>query len=121
MAGKIIADQIQSTTAGTLDTKYVVDGTTKSWANFSGVTTSNIRSSLNTSSITDQGSGLYWQNFTSNMNTSTYNVIASTQWRGVTNSDAWETGRVYFLTADTVNNTPSDRDYLFTAVWGDLA
>ena len=105
----------------TVATGYVVNGTTKSWANLKGDGTVGIRESLNTSSITDVTTGTYWQNFTSSMDTTTYNVIASTQWRGITNSDAWETGRVYFLAADTSNNSQTDRTYLFTAIWGDLA
>ena len=114
-----VANVTDGTTS--VPTGYVVNGTTKSWANFKGDGTVAIRESLNTSSITDAASGQYWQNFTSSMGTTTYNVIASTQWRGVTNSDAWETGRVYFLTTDTNSGSQTDRTYLFTAIWGDLA
>ena len=31
MAGKIIADQIEHSTAGSLDTQYVVNGSAKAW------------------------------------------------------------------------------------------
>jgi hypothetical protein len=34
MAGKIIADQIEHSTAGSLDTSYVVNGSAKAWVNF---------------------------------------------------------------------------------------
>jgi hypothetical protein len=36
MAGKIIADQIEHSTAGSLDTSYVVNGSAKAWVNFDG-------------------------------------------------------------------------------------
>ena len=116
----IIASNISDGTTSVPST-YVVNGSAKAWVNFNGTGTVAIRESLNTTSITDGGTGLYWQNFTSSMSTTTYNVIASTHWRGIVNSDAWETGRVYFLGADTSTNSPSDRSYIFTAVWGDLA
>ena len=63
MAGKIIADQIQSTTAGTVDTKYVVDGTLKAWCSANSAGT-NIHESLNISSLTDTSAGKQALNFT---------------------------------------------------------
>jgi hypothetical protein len=56
MAGKIIADQIEHSTAGSLDTSYVVNGSAKAWINFNGQAT-NIRGSLNVSSQTDVSTG----------------------------------------------------------------
>lgn len=67
MAGKIIADQIEHSTAGSLDTSYVVGGSAKSWVNFNGTGTVATRDSLNVSSITDSGTGLYRPNFASSM------------------------------------------------------
>ena len=57
MAGKIIADQIEHSTAGSLDTSYVVNGSAKAWVNFTQVSTQTIRSSVNISSLTDAGTG----------------------------------------------------------------
>jgi len=57
MAGKIIADQIEHSTAGSLDTSYVVNGSAKAWVNLNGTGTIAVRDSLNTSSISDQGTG----------------------------------------------------------------
>ena len=59
MAGKIIADQIQHSTAGSLDTSYVVNGSAKAWVNFDGTGTIAARDSLNLSSLNDDGIGLY--------------------------------------------------------------
>ena len=63
MAGKIIADQIEHSTAGSLDTSYVVNGSAKSWVNWNGTGTVAIRDSLNVSSIDDNGVGQYDVNY----------------------------------------------------------
>jgi hypothetical protein len=60
MAGKIIADQIEHSTAGSLDTSYVVNGSAKSWVSFdadgSGIP---IFDSFNISSTSDVDTGIY--------------------------------------------------------------
>jgi len=76
MAGKIIADQIQSTTAGTLDTKYVVDGSVKSYVNFNQGTGNVIRKSLNISSVTDRATGRASGNFTSSFSDAEHTATA---------------------------------------------
>ena len=61
MAGKIIADTIEHSSAGSVDTTYVVDGVTKTWVACSGNASPSptITASLNTSSIADNGTGDY--------------------------------------------------------------
>ena len=54
--GKIKADTLEHSTAGSLDTKFVVNGTTKGWINF-GTGSATIRDSFNHSSVTDNGTG----------------------------------------------------------------
>jgi len=64
MAGKIIADQIEHSTAGSLDTSYVVNGSAKMWSNVqSDQSTQN--DSLNVSSVSDEGTGASRRNLTS--------------------------------------------------------
>jgi hypothetical protein len=77
MAGKIIADQIEHSTAGSLDTSYVVNGSAKAWVNFNGTGTVAIRESFSTSSITDNGTGNYTVNFTTAMSDADYSVVAT--------------------------------------------
>ena len=48
----------------TVETGYVVNGSAKAWVNYNA-TTNAIRSSLNTSSMTDNATGGFAQNFTS--------------------------------------------------------
>ena len=64
MAGKIIADTLEHSTAGSVTTDYVVNGSAKAWVNFNGTGTPAIRDSLNFSSITDSGTGYGDTNFT---------------------------------------------------------
>ena len=67
MAGKLIADQIQHSTAGSLDTQYVVNGSAKAWINFTCLTTTSIRDSFNVSSVTDNGTGDTTISYTSSL------------------------------------------------------
>jgi len=77
MAGKIIADQIEHSTAGSLDTSYVVNGSSKAWINFNGTGTVATRDSLNNSSLTDGGTGNYTVGFASSFSNSNYAPICS--------------------------------------------
>ena len=51
----------------TVGASYVTNGSAKAWVNFNGTGTVAIRDSLNGSSITDSGTGLYILNVSSNM------------------------------------------------------
>ena len=55
--GKIKADTLEHSTAGSVDTKFVVDGSAKHWIRHSNG--SSITSSLNNTSLTDSGTGTY--------------------------------------------------------------
>lgn len=75
MAGKIVADQLEHSTAGSIATNFVVEGSCKSWINVKGTGTAGsnmIRDSLNISSDTDNGTGSYTFAFSSNMNNGNY-------------------------------------------------
>ena len=73
MAGKIIADTLEHSTAGSVTTDYVVNGSAKQWCHFDGTAgTLSLDDSLNTSSLTDSATGIYLANFTNNMSNATY-------------------------------------------------
>jgi len=74
MAGKIIADTLEHSTAGSLTTDYVVNGSAKAWVNFNGTGTIATRDSLNVSGLVDNGTGDYSQSMTSGMNTDVYTL-----------------------------------------------
>jgi len=72
--GKIKADTLEHSTAGSLDTSYVVNGSAKVWVNFNGTSTVAIRGSNNVTSITDNGTGDYTANFTTAITDANYAV-----------------------------------------------
>ncbi len=55
MAGTIVADTLTHSTAGSIATNYVVNGSAKAWCAIDGDTT--VLDSLNIASTTDNGSG----------------------------------------------------------------
>ena len=78
MAGKIVADTLEHSTAGSIATNYVVEGSAKAWVNFDGTGTIASRDSLNVSSLTDNGTGDYTVNLTNNINNVNYCVTGGT-------------------------------------------
>jgi len=64
MAGTIIADTLTHSTAGSVTTDYVVNGSAKAWVNFNGTGTIAARDSLNNASLTDNGTGDYSVGYT---------------------------------------------------------
>jgi len=89
MAGKLIADQIQHSTAGSLDTSYVVNGSAKAWINFNGGGTIAARDSFNISTLTDSGTGKYDLTYTNNMDNNSYIIFTFS-----TNLDGNDDGNV---------------------------
>ena len=98
--GKIKADTLEHSTAGSLDTQYVVNGSAKAWINFDGNST-NIRDSLNVSSQTDVSTGRDQITLTNAMNNAGYSIgylIGSTN----ANSTTAATQRLAALITTTV-------------------
>tara|TARA_R110001592_G_C12903265_1_gene726829 strand:+ start:237 stop:662 length:426 start_codon:yes stop_codon:yes gene_type:complete len=75
--GKIKADTLEHSTAGSLDTQFVVNGSAKAWVNMNGSGTPAARDSLNLSSITDHASGEYSINMSSAFANINYSNTAS--------------------------------------------
>ena len=77
--GKIKADTLEHSTAGSLDTQYVVQGSTKAWVRFdqAGPT---VQQSLNIASVTDSSAGKFITNFASNFSgANDYNFTGMSQ------------------------------------------
>ena len=74
--GKIKADTLEHSTAGSLDTSYVVNGSAKAWINFNGQGTPAARDSFNHASLTDNGTGDYTPAFTSSFSNVNYSCSA---------------------------------------------
>ena len=67
MAGTIVADTLTHSTAGSIATNYVVEGSAKAWVNFNTNTSTTVYDSFNTASLTDNGTGNTTQTFTNAM------------------------------------------------------
>ena len=76
MAGKIVADTLDHSTAGSVDTQYVVNGSAKAWILFS-MSAGTVTDDVNFSSITDDGTGNFTLSFSSAMANATYVTTAS--------------------------------------------
>ena len=61
----------------TVPATYVTNGSAKAWVNFNGTSTVSIRNSLNTSSMTDLGTGRYGQNFTTSFGAADFSSSVS--------------------------------------------
>ena len=127
MAGKIIADQIEHSTAGSLDTSYVVNGSAKAWVNFNGTGTIAARDSFNVSGLTDNGTGRYAVAFSNNMQSDGYAVSNSAASSG-TVYECWMGSTYGYPTTSNVGlgtgyDTPVDSDtiYVTSTIVGDLA
>ncbi len=124
--GKIKADTLEHSTAGSLDTSYVVNGSAKAWITFNGSGTIAIRDSHNIASISDGANGLYGVNFTSTMSTANYSSIcnrasfASTT-AGGANACTVTSGSITKLQSYDSNGSLGDRDNITSHVLGDLA
>ena len=124
--GKIKADQIEHSTAGSLDTQYVVQGSAKAWVNLNGTGTIAARDSLSVSGLVDNGTGDISVNFSSSMSNDDYSQSGSSSSGAVSGTDtwinayAWATGYVSVGTNNSSQNL-IDRAYVNVNVHGDLA
>ena len=119
------SDQVRTGTEKSIDTSYLLNGSTKQWVNFNGSGTVAIRLSLNTSSITDSGTGHYGINFTSAMSASEDPACVT----GKTNADsnAGNATTLYMSSSSQMflkiyeNNSAADATVIAAATFGDLA
>lgn len=128
MAGKIIADTIETGAGADIPTSYVVNGSAKVWWNLNGTGTIAERDSFNVSSHDDAGTGLYDANYISAMADGNYAFQGTT---GTNSNSAY----VFAYNASTVPSTTDvrygceisnnislqDQSYVFGTIFGDLA
>jgi hypothetical protein len=77
MAGTIVADDIQHSTAGSVGTEYVVNGSAKAWHSIDGdAGTPVFFDSFNCASITDTATGKPQVNFTNSLSNDDFAVSA---------------------------------------------
>ena len=88
----------------------------RAWVNFNGTGTVNIRGSGNVSSITDNGVGDYYINYTTAMPDGNYSGITNNDWYGLGYLDSYNTTSVHLVTLDN-NWTKRDINVLSVAIF----
>ena len=125
MAGKIIANTLEHSTAGSVTTDYVVNGSAKAWINFDGTTSgTSIRDSFNVSSNLDNAVGDYTTTFTnamSNANFSANSFAGTGTVTAQTSSQSLQGISTTTIRTLTYVGSAFDRAYTMNQVHGDLA
>ena len=130
MAGKIVADTLEHSTAGSIATNYVVNGSAKAWATHTQSGTYTLHDSLNVSSLTDDGTGKTFYNWTSNLGNALYSATAgmgefavtfrNTPALGITSNSSKTTALIKWESQSTGNGGIDSADNNLT-IHGDLA
>jgi hypothetical protein len=136
MAGKIIADTLEHSTAGSIATNYVVEGSAKSWVNMdatgttSPASTTGVRDSFNVASILDIANGGQTVNLSNNMSNANYamtvNQRNTTTVRAFVNGGnsghSDPTSSAFDVAAfNETGNAYIDPNWIWAVVHGDLA
>jgi hypothetical protein len=118
--GKIKADTLEHSTAGSLDTQYVVNGSAKVWADFNGSGTVSLNDSFNVSSLDDDGTGDYSLNFTSAMNSVNFCCTAMSS-NNDRRNNADNTSTELHIGTFNSSGVAEDSDRVYGSATGDLA
>lgn len=133
LQGITAAGDITVTSEGGAATQSLQQGLAKAWINYDGKTTNTVRDSLNTSSVTDNGTGDYSVTYSSNLSNANYTASLSSDnqsnggWRLVFqfNSNTPRTTsliRTYSAGTDfDVASAAGDLLYVDISLHGDLA
>ena len=127
MAGKIIADTLEHSTAGSIATNYDVKATAKTFVVYKSVTSTAIYNSqsLNVSSLTDNGTGSTDVNLSNAHSVSTY-ATSDSAGDGNTGFSTWNlhpqmTSSVYRVATGNQSFAYTDTNYHSIQTFGDLA
>ena len=131
MAGTIIADTLTHSTAGSIATNYVVDGSAKAWVNFNGTGTIAARDSLNVSGLVDNSTGDYTVTLSNAMGNANYTISSNTsidvggydgQQNAQPKANFSPTTALYkILTSNTISSAEVDAAKVHSNIHGDLA
>ena len=131
MAGTIIADTLTHSTAGSVTTDYVVNGSAKAWCSWNMNNTNTVENSFGVSSLSDDGTGTNGINFSNAMSgANDFCVTASFYESTVTDSNVLKvssaptTSKILMLGGEYQNgstNVAVDFELAYTVVHGDLA
>jgi len=108
--GKIKADTLEHSTAGSLDTQFVVNGSAKAWHNAASNGAS-VNDSFNMSGYTDTGTGNGAHSFTNNMGNANYATMSKI----LMNSGATTAHRTIYTSTQATANYSEETFYLNAA------
>nr|BDD44807.1 hypothetical protein 36 [Alphaproteobacteria bacterium] len=128
--GTLKADTLTHSTAGSLDTNYVVNGAAKTVARYNGQDdSSSFSSNLNLASVTDRGTGIHTLSYTNNFDNNEY-TTASSNFDGLGENDVrligsssdrnYTTSELQFYTCNG-SGTLDDSSKAMLVLFGDLA
>jgi len=133
MAGKIVADTLEHSTAGSIATNYVVEGSAKVWASFDQDSSGHpVYDSFNVASTTDVTTGITKIAFTNAMNNALFSITGACQTQnedgaifgthGVDTANSRQMTTNDFHTDNRTSSAASkDVKYSGSSVFGDLA
>jgi len=120
MAGTIVADTLTHSTAGSLTTDYVVNGSAKAHFNYDQTGTPAIGESLNVSSISDNSTGNFTANWSNSMSQTDYSGAGITRNKHL-QFDANLSASSAQFASETGANARSDQVDNLAVVFGGLA
>ena len=125
--GTLKADTLTHSTAGSLATNFVVEGSNKMWVNYTGSDAS-VNDSLNVSSTTDDATGKDTVSFSNAMGNANYSATMGCSRNGATTADnqtegffAIATGSIKINTMRADNGAYADFSVVTMQISGDLA
>ena len=117
-----------SGTAKSVDTDYLASGSAKAWLNYKGTSTNAINASLNTTSVTDNGTGDYTQNMTNNFSSANNSYTLSTQAEPGNEDNGmysylqtFASSTFRFGARTARNSAKTDVNFIFPKIHGDVA
>ena len=130
--GTLKADTLTHSTAGSLATNFVVEGSAKVWLNLNGTGTIATRDSFNVSGVVDNGTGNYTTSFTTSFSNANYshshtNITNDGQFGFTTDTSfAQATGSIlqrngYWSGVSGENGSSGDSLHFYIQEHGDLA
>ena len=123
LTGKTAAGNVTVTSEGGAATQSLQQGLAKAWINFDGTGTIASRDSLNVSSLSDDGTGIYSTVFTNAMNNDDYAMSGASggnEGRMISPKGTYTTTTVQFYSNDH-NGTAADNSIICINAHGDLA
>ena len=117
--GTLKADTLTHSTAGSLATNYVVEGSAKAWVRYNGSTPA-INDSFNVTSLTDDGVGDHTFTFTNSMTDTNFAFSGHSSQYHTGNDNIASSSTVNVFTANS-SHSKSDAVRSSCMIHGDLA